>query len=212
MIGSIRRECLDHIVVFGDAQLRRILGAYIGLQRTPNVSVVGQGFAEPSARSTTRSRHRADDSRRTSSSILPDVVFGRHKGSVGYFWPRLDGFILDEELAGDLNAQRVPLHGRYRRSPPLRDHREQAETAARTNLSSRCRQVGCCGRPEHRLPRPTAISLSFNITPATTWSRRGVGTGRVEEPRITEVRSKSMDGAFDRRLAEFLVERAMLSL
>src|ERR1700738_819746 len=48
------------------------------LQRTPNASVVGQGFAEPSARSTTRSRHRAADSRMTSSSILPDVVFGRH--------------------------------------------------------------------------------------------------------------------------------------
>jgi transposase InsO family protein len=29
LIGSIRRECLDHIVVFGDAHLRRILAAYI---------------------------------------------------------------------------------------------------------------------------------------------------------------------------------------
>src|SRR6266436_808909 len=28
LIGSIRRECLDHIVVFGDAHLRRILAAY----------------------------------------------------------------------------------------------------------------------------------------------------------------------------------------
>jgi transposase InsO family protein len=28
LIGSIRRECLDHIVVFGDAHLRRILTAY----------------------------------------------------------------------------------------------------------------------------------------------------------------------------------------
>jgi transposase InsO family protein len=30
LIGSIRRECLDHIVVFGDAHLRRILAAYAG--------------------------------------------------------------------------------------------------------------------------------------------------------------------------------------
>ena len=29
-IGSIRRECLDHIVVFGEAHLRRILAAYTG--------------------------------------------------------------------------------------------------------------------------------------------------------------------------------------
>ena len=27
-IGSIRRECLDHVVVFGEAHLRRILTAY----------------------------------------------------------------------------------------------------------------------------------------------------------------------------------------
>jgi transposase InsO family protein len=30
LIGSIRRECLDYIVIFGDAHLRRILGAYTG--------------------------------------------------------------------------------------------------------------------------------------------------------------------------------------
>jgi transposase InsO family protein len=28
LIGSIRRECLDHIVVFGEAHLRRILKRY----------------------------------------------------------------------------------------------------------------------------------------------------------------------------------------
>ncbi|MPZ36134.1 MAG: hypothetical protein GEV13_35135 [Rhodospirillales bacterium] len=30
LIGSIRRECLDHVVVLGEAQLRRILAAYAG--------------------------------------------------------------------------------------------------------------------------------------------------------------------------------------
>ncbi len=28
LIGSIRRECLDHMIVFGEAHLRLILGAY----------------------------------------------------------------------------------------------------------------------------------------------------------------------------------------
>ena len=28
LIGTVRRECLDHIVVFGEAHLRRILSAY----------------------------------------------------------------------------------------------------------------------------------------------------------------------------------------
>ena len=30
LIGSIRRECLDHTVVFGEGHLRRILSAYTG--------------------------------------------------------------------------------------------------------------------------------------------------------------------------------------
>jgi transposase InsO family protein len=28
LIGTIRRECLDHLIVFGQAHLRRILGRY----------------------------------------------------------------------------------------------------------------------------------------------------------------------------------------
>jgi len=28
LIGTIRRECLDHVIVFGQAHLRRILGKY----------------------------------------------------------------------------------------------------------------------------------------------------------------------------------------
>jgi len=28
LIGSIRRECLDHLVILGEAHLRRILGTY----------------------------------------------------------------------------------------------------------------------------------------------------------------------------------------
>jgi transposase InsO family protein len=28
LIGSIRRECLDHIIVFGEAHLRRLLQSY----------------------------------------------------------------------------------------------------------------------------------------------------------------------------------------
>ena len=28
LIGSIRRECLDHLIIFGEAHLRRVLRAY----------------------------------------------------------------------------------------------------------------------------------------------------------------------------------------
>jgi transposase InsO family protein len=30
LIGSIRRDCLDHVIVIGEAHLRRVLGAYLG--------------------------------------------------------------------------------------------------------------------------------------------------------------------------------------
>ena len=35
LIGSIRRECLDHMIVFGEAHLRRILGAYAAYYNEP---------------------------------------------------------------------------------------------------------------------------------------------------------------------------------
>jgi len=38
LIGSIRRECLDHIIIFGEAHLRRSLQAQRLLRRTPNAS------------------------------------------------------------------------------------------------------------------------------------------------------------------------------
>jgi transposase InsO family protein len=44
LIGSIRRECLNHIVVFGEAYLRRILAAYTGYynpaSKHPSVYVI----------------------------------------------------------------------------------------------------------------------------------------------------------------------------
>jgi transposase InsO family protein len=34
LIGSIRRECLDHVIVLGEAHLRRILRSYARFVRT----------------------------------------------------------------------------------------------------------------------------------------------------------------------------------
>src|SRR5258707_2826729 len=43
LIGSIRRECVDHVVALGEAHLRRILQAYaLVLQRSENAPLVGQ--------------------------------------------------------------------------------------------------------------------------------------------------------------------------
>jgi transposase InsO family protein len=36
LIGSIRRECVDHVIVLGEAHLRRILTKYACVYRKPH--------------------------------------------------------------------------------------------------------------------------------------------------------------------------------
>ena len=46
LIGSIRRECLDHIIVTGETHLRRVLKSYALLQRGTDAPVPGQRCTE----------------------------------------------------------------------------------------------------------------------------------------------------------------------
>jgi transposase InsO family protein len=49
LIGSIRRECVDHMVVLGEAHLRRILGKYAAYYNGSRIhSIAGQGCPLPS--------------------------------------------------------------------------------------------------------------------------------------------------------------------
>jgi hypothetical protein len=41
LIDSIRRECLDHVIVFGEAHLRRILAGYFDYQRRGGDFIAG---------------------------------------------------------------------------------------------------------------------------------------------------------------------------
>ena len=66
LIGSIRRECVDHFVIFGEVHLRRILQAYahyynsirthrsLGLQQHQNTPIIGQRCADFSTGSADR--------------------------------------------------------------------------------------------------------------------------------------------------------------
>jgi transposase InsO family protein len=48
LIGSIRRECIDHVVIFGERHLRQVLQSYMGLlQRHAHSPVIEQGRAAP---------------------------------------------------------------------------------------------------------------------------------------------------------------------
>lgn len=62
LIGSIRRECLDHIIVFGEAHLRLVL-------KGPNSSVTEQGCAGVSARAAGWEHHRSASTRRATPSL-----------------------------------------------------------------------------------------------------------------------------------------------
>ena len=76
LIGSIRRECLDHIIVLGEAHLRRILKILCRLlQPCQNPSISGQGCAGFSPGSANRCDLFTRHSGRTSSPICSCLGF-----------------------------------------------------------------------------------------------------------------------------------------
>ena len=47
LVGLIRRECIDHVIVFGERHLRHLLRSYLLLlQRDAHTSILGQGCAD----------------------------------------------------------------------------------------------------------------------------------------------------------------------
>jgi transposase InsO family protein len=82
LIGSIRRECLDHVIVQGEPHLRRILRSYILrklLQQYENASFPEQGCSYLASSSANRNHRVTPDPRRTASPLRPAlVVFGTH--------------------------------------------------------------------------------------------------------------------------------------
>ena len=84
LIGSIRRECVDHIVVLGEAHLRRILTKYATYyNELRNSSVSWQRRSELS-RYPARRLHRIKAGRRwTSPPLLPNLVFGTDRVPFG---------------------------------------------------------------------------------------------------------------------------------
>ncbi len=76
LIGSIRRECLDHVIVSSEAHLRRILKSYADyLQLRQNASVFAQGCADFSSDSSDRKRSFTPGPWWTSSPLLPNLGF-----------------------------------------------------------------------------------------------------------------------------------------
>ena len=56
VIGSVRRECLDHMIIVSEAGLRRVLPVRGLLRTVPHASVAEQGRADPTPERRTRRR------------------------------------------------------------------------------------------------------------------------------------------------------------
>ena len=78
LIGSIRRECLDHMIVFGEAHLRRILRGYAAYY---NVSRTHRSLNKdaPLHRAIERLGAVTTCPWRPSPSILQNLIFGTHR-------------------------------------------------------------------------------------------------------------------------------------
>src|ERR1700737_1133096 len=93
LIGSIRRECLDHIVVFGERHLRHVLLSYMDYYNGTRTHLALNKDA-PISRGRRGSGTHSLPSRPggTASPICSGLICGRHRGrSVGLELPFLSG-------------------------------------------------------------------------------------------------------------------------
>src|SRR5512139_164010 len=75
LIGTLRRECLDQAIVFGEAQLRRVLSAYAA--SNASASSFTEGYPVKARHPTDRQRCGHPDPWRITSPIRPDMIFGK---------------------------------------------------------------------------------------------------------------------------------------
>src|SRR5216684_147015 len=81
LIGSIRRECLDHVIVLGEAHLRRILKSYARYYNETRTHLALDKDAPPIAhRKEGRAYSLPPGPRRIASRICPGLISDRHKG------------------------------------------------------------------------------------------------------------------------------------
>ncbi len=97
LIGSIRRECLDHVIVLGEAHLRRILKSYARYYNETRTHLALDKDAPPIAhRKEGRAYSLPPGPRRIASRICPDLISDRHKLTNPRKRTVFEGFLLHE--------------------------------------------------------------------------------------------------------------------
>jgi transposase InsO family protein len=81
LIGSIRRECLDHVVVLGERHLRHLLANYATYQWGAQAPCTRQGFPAPSTCADSRACRISHLARRSPSALRSDGIISRHSSS-----------------------------------------------------------------------------------------------------------------------------------
>src|SRR5438105_4804835 len=86
LIGTLRRECLDHVLIYGERHLRRILTLYsLYYNETRTHLGLGKDVSATTAhRAIWDHRHRANLVR-VASSLRADMIFGKDRGHKGSY-------------------------------------------------------------------------------------------------------------------------------
>jgi transposase InsO family protein len=80
LIGTLRRECLDQVVIFGETHLRQILSAYTAYYNQARTHLALQKRCALAPSSPTFWRHcRHSDLGWAASPIRPDIIFGKDR-------------------------------------------------------------------------------------------------------------------------------------
>jgi transposase InsO family protein len=80
LIGTLRRDCLDHVLIFGERHLQRILSLYTSYYNgTRHALGLGQGRAVRASCAKIRDHRCYADFVWIASSLCADMIFGRER-------------------------------------------------------------------------------------------------------------------------------------